>query len=176
MTTDVSHGVARLMKARQVNALDVMGAVVEFLTLPTPGKPCVMRGTILPGASVPLHAHADPETFFMVSGEMEGLSHTEKGCEWLRLEPGDVFHVPSGVRHAFRNRGAAAAVMIILATDRIGWFFQEIGVPTTPDGRPSVLPTDEMIRRFMETAERYGYWNASPDENARVGISLPGGQ
>jgi hypothetical protein len=31
---------------------------------------------------------------------------------------------------------------------------------------------DEELRRFHETAERYGYWNATPEENAAVGIVL----
>ena len=30
-----------------------------------------------------------------------------------------------------------------------------------------------MIRHFLQTSERYGYWNATPEEKPRVGISLP---
>jgi hypothetical protein len=35
----------------------------------------------------------------------------------------------------------------------------------------------EPLRRpfgVLATAERYGYWNAAPEENAEVGIVLPG--
>jgi hypothetical protein len=29
------------------------------------------------------------------------------------------------------------------------------------------------IERFQKASEKYGYWNATPEENARVGISVP---
>ena len=32
---------------------------------------------------------------------------------------------------------------------------------------------EEQLARFLAVAERYGYWNATPEENAAVGISLP---
>jgi hypothetical protein len=28
------------------------------------------------------------------------------------------------------------------------------------------------MQRFLKTAERYGYWLATPEENAAVGVSL----
>jgi hypothetical protein len=30
-----------------------------------------------------------------------------------------------------------------------------------------------VIERFLATAERYGHWTATPDENAEVGLTLP---
>ena len=33
-------------------------------------------------------------------------------------------------------------------------------------------PFPDEIQRFLNTAERYGYWVATPEENALVGISL----
>jgi hypothetical protein len=44
--------------------------------------------------------------------------------------------------------------------------------PGTPGGIDSRPP--DAIRHFLETAERYGYWNASPEENAQAGLRLPG--
>jgi hypothetical protein len=43
------------------------------------------------------------------------------------------------------------------------------GVHSAPAGPPSA----EAIERFLATAERYGYWNATPEENAEVGLALP---
>ena len=34
-------------------------------------------------------------------------------------------------------------------------------------------PSPEAIERFLQTSARYGYWNATPDENAAVGLTLP---
>jgi hypothetical protein len=101
-----------------------------------------------------------------MSGEVEGFSDSTRSGQWLRIAPGDIFHVPSGVRYAFRNRSDAPAVAIILSTARLGRFFQDIGVLAELAGPPS----EHRIRRFLATAARYGYWNASPQENAQIGL------
>jgi quercetin dioxygenase-like cupin family protein len=164
---------AHLVEPRDIEAFNVLGPVVEYMTRPEDGAPCVMRGTIPPRISVPLHSHADPETFYMISGEIEGLSHSPASLEWVRIKPGDIFHVPGGAKHAFRNRAQAPAVMIIVSTDKIGHFFREVGIPLVPEMQPPGPPTNETIRHFLETSERYGYWNASPEENAQIGLMLP---
>jgi quercetin dioxygenase-like cupin family protein len=166
------NSAAHIVGPDDVEVFDVMGARVEYLTAPEGDLPCLMRGTIPPGVSVPMHRHADPETFVAVSGEVEGLSHSGESFAWLPIRPGDIFHVPSGVKHGFRNRSRQPSVMLITSTSQIGRFFQEVGV-RLGDGSPSSAPpTPEAIQHFMETSERYGYWNASPEENAKVGIDI----
>jgi hypothetical protein len=174
--TVTREAVAHLVEPERFEILDVMGPTIQFLTSPEADDlwPCVMRGTIPPGVDIPLHSHRDPETFVAISGEVEGLVDAPEGMKWVRITPGDVFHVPSGARHAFRNQGPAPAVTIISSTSKIARFFQELGTPVSPGVRPSGPPSGEAIRRFLETAERYGYWNATPEENAQVGITLPG--
>jgi uncharacterized RmlC-like cupin family protein len=123
-------------------------------------------GTVPPGAVAPLHSHPDPETFIAV-GEMEGLAVQGSEFAWTRIRPGDVFHVPADAWHAFRNRGAAPAVAFIVTTSRLGRFFEELA--NAVSGPPSA----ETVTRFLEIADRYGHWNATPEENAAVGIDLP---
>jgi hypothetical protein len=88
--SDIAEPIARLVDQGRVRGFDVMGPTVECLTPPRTGEPCVMRGTIPPGVSVPLHAHADPETFLMIAGEIEGLSCSQKEFEWVPIDAGDV--------------------------------------------------------------------------------------
>lgn len=105
-----------------------------------------------------------------LTGEAEGFSQAAgEGC-WSRIRPGDVFHVPSFAPHAFRNRGAAPAITLVVSTCRLARFFGEVGVRAPkPDGPPSA----ERLRHFREVADRYGHWNATPQENARAGLTLP---
>lgn len=166
--------VALLLKPRRSEIVDVMGPTIEFLTHPDEGDPCIMRGTILPGVIVPLHSHADPETFLPTAGEVEGLTQTADGYRWIRIGQGDIFHVPGGARHAFRNRTQEPAVMIVISTARLGRFFREAGVPMAVDAPLPDSRSPEAIRHVLETAGRYGYWTASPEENAQVGLRLPG--
>ena len=78
---------------------------------------CVLKGTIPPGVSVPLHSHPDTEDFFIISGSVDGLRHDTEGYKWIAAKAGDYIHVPGGAQHD-------------------------------------------------------GYWNATPEENAAVGIDL----
>jgi quercetin dioxygenase-like cupin family protein len=153
---------AYLIDPHAAETIEVLGPTVQFLTPPdgADAAPCVMRGTIPAGGFVPLHSHADPETFIAIAGELDGLSYGEDGRhEWVQVRPGDVFHVPGGARHAWRNDSGQPAVMTIVSTARMGRFFREIA-----GGSPD---------RFAATSERYGYWNGTPDDNARIGLDLP---
>jgi quercetin dioxygenase-like cupin family protein len=163
--------VAHLVDPRTVETIEVLGPRIQFLT--QPGAPCIMRGTIPPGGVVPLHSHQDPETFLAISGEVEGLVHSADGFEWVPIAPGDVFHVPSGAKHAWRNQSQQPSVQIIVSTARIGRFFREVGTPVGAGSTVSGPPSGEAIEHFLETAERYGYWNATPQENAEVGLPAP---
>jgi quercetin dioxygenase-like cupin family protein len=95
---------------------------VTYLTPPDAedGEPCVTRGTIPPGVVVPLHSHADPETFLVVSGELEGLAVAAHGFTWVPVRPGDTFHVPGGARHAWRNTAREPAVTTTVTTTMMG--------------------------------------------------------
>jgi quercetin dioxygenase-like cupin family protein len=153
--------------------LDVFGPIVEFLT--SPDEPdaiyCVLIGTIPPGVSVPLHSHADVESFYVLSGSVQALTERGDSFEWLNVKSGDFIHVPGNAKHAFRNIGSEPVVELITTTPKIGKFFQEIGRPVTP-GVPAAPPTADEIAHFLQVAARYHYWNGSPQENAAIGISL----
>ncbi len=132
-----------------------------------------MRGIVPPSVFVPLHIHADPETCIVVSGELEALTHSSASFAWVRLTEGDVFHVPPDARHAFRNVSPAPATMILVSTAKISRLFREIGAPITP-GKQSEPPRRARIPHFMRTAERYGHWNAAPEQNAEAGLHVAG--
>jgi uncharacterized RmlC-like cupin family protein len=80
--------------------------------------------------------------------------------EWIVGKAGDYIHVPSGARHAWRNVSSEPLVALIITTTRLGRFFQEVGRPVTPAD----------LAHFATVAAEYGYWNATPEENAAVGI------
>lgn len=85
---------------------------------------------------------------------------------------GEAFHVPGGARHAFRNPAGDPAVSVVVTTMRLADLFREVGVPTEL-GAPPAPVTDAAMQRFLEVSERYGYWNATPEENAAIGVALP---
>ena len=153
--------------------LDVLGPTVEFLVLPSESEDryCVLKGTIPPGVSIPLHSHPDDESFFLLSGIVQALEPGQDGFQGVTMHAGDFRHVPQGVRHAWKNQSNEPAVVIIVTTSRLGRFFREIGRPVVADALPKP-PSLTDVQRFAEVAARYHHWLASSGENAAVGINL----
>ena len=151
--------------------VDVIGPTVEFLVSPRDESSdfCVLKGIVPAGVFVPMHRHADTESFVVLSGTIECLKVAEDGHEWISGKAGDFFHVPSNALHAWRNASSEPTTMLITTTKKLGRFFEEIGLPWS--GKPQ-MPTPEVLAHIVETSDRYGYWNASPEENAAVGINL----
>lgn len=160
--------------ARLVNhggTLHVPGARLELLTPPAAADelPSLLRATIPGGGVVALHSHADPETFVIVAGELEGLTRYADGSAWVPLHAGDIFHVPGDVPHAWRNRSTEPATALVLTTTRRARFFCDIAEPASrTDG-----PDPEVSATGPDVARRYGYWNATPEENAAIGLRVP---
>jgi quercetin dioxygenase-like cupin family protein len=172
MPNNLSH-VAHFIHAGNLGRFDILGPTIQFVTEPSDGDaPCIMRGTIRPGISIPLHSHPDPETLFVLSGKLRALTFPGEDFAWVEIKPGEIFHVPGGAKHAFRNEGQTDAVVIIVSSSKIGRFFQEVGVPTPLGARPHGPPSADQMKRFLATASRYRYWNATPEDNARVGIVM----
>ncbi len=69
---------------------EFFGPTVKFLTSPEDEHSdfCVLKGTIPPGMSVPLHAHADTEDFVVISGSVEALQHDAHGYTWVIAHAG----------------------------------------------------------------------------------------
>jgi quercetin dioxygenase-like cupin family protein len=154
--------------------IDNFGPTVEFLIEPGDSveRTCLIRGTIPPGVSVPLHNHADWGNFYIISGAIRALVETTKGLEWKNGTTGDFIRIPSGAKHAFQNISLEPAILLILTTARLGQFLQEIGKRRGP-GEPSHEPNADDLQHFIATAARYQYWLADAEENAAVGISIP---
>ncbi len=152
--------------------LELFGPTVEFLTLAQDAQSnfCLLKGTIPPGVSVPLHSHADTEDFLDISGEVEALKQdNRKDYKWIGAKAGDFIHMPSNARHAWRNVTSTPTLVLIITTKKLGEFFQEVGRQEL-DNQTPVKPED--LSHFAEISARYGYWNASPEENTLVGIRM----
>jgi quercetin dioxygenase-like cupin family protein len=156
--TDLNHP--------EAERIDLFGPSIQFLTVvPETGEGyCLMKGTLPPGATVPLHTHLDRETFYVLSGRAE----VWKDGRWHPIQPGMTIDIPGGARHAFRNVSGEDATMLTVTTMEMGRFFRKLGRPytTTQPGPPSA----EEMERFVGVLLAAGHWFASPEENLALGI------
>jgi quercetin dioxygenase-like cupin family protein len=126
------------------------------------GDYCVLRCTLPAGAVVPMHSHADRETFYVLSGKLDAL----RGDQWEDLGPGDVFDVRDGTKHAWRNSSQAAASMVCVTTTKMALFLQNISISVAGSS------PEEGAQRFFQLVHANGFWLASPEENAAVGLDV----
>lgn len=163
--------VTQIVKNGQWTVLDLPdGARIEPLTPSSEDAYCVMRGTIPPGGGVPLHSHADAESLYLLSGEVEALLQTTGGLEWQRLRPGDFIHIPAEAKHAWRNHSNEPTFALITCTAKLGRALREMAQFTRENG--TQFPSPEAMQRIVEISERYGYWLGNREENAALGIVL----
>lgn len=160
----------QIVKDGQRTVLDLRGNSLEPLSPSAEDAYCVMKGTIPPGSGVPLHSHADAESFYVLSGEAEALMQTASGMEWQRVGPGDFIHILPGAKHAWRNGSSEPMSALVTCTAKLGRALREMAQPTSEDAMQ--FPSPAATRRLVEISERYGYWLGSKEENAAVGIVL----
>ncbi len=155
-------------KIADAEILDVLGPRIQFLTAVSDADDdyCLIRGVVPAGVVVPVHSHPERETFYLLEGEIQGLREDR----WVTLGAGDVFDVPGGLKHAWRNLSATSVSLLFVVPMRLARFFREIGRPAASAGTEAPGPAD--LQRLFEIAHAYGYWLGSPADNAAVGLSL----
>ena len=87
-----------------------------------------------------------------------------------RLVQGNFIQVPSDAKDGFRKRSQHPVIHLVTTTSKLGRFSQEVG--SVIRGERVSPPSPDEIERFIKTAKRYGYWLATPEETASLGISL----
>src|SRR5882757_7439434 len=131
------------------SVLDVFGVIVEFMTSEDDDEMCVMRATMPPGVTVPLHSHSDFEDFYVLAGTYQVLVGGDGTTEWRDYHTGDYVRVPGDIPHAVRNVAEETAVDLIVTTARMGHFFREVGRPVG-----SQPPTAQDMVNLAATASR----------------------
>jgi quercetin dioxygenase-like cupin family protein len=164
---------ARVVRECDCSVFEVLGASVEFFVGPQPGDeaPCILKGTIPSGVLIPMHSHDVIEIFFVLSGNIEVLVEAGGKMQWVEACAGDLIEISSNAKHAFRNRSQNPVVNLLFTTSKHGRYFQEIG-RRLASGESVRPPAPDEIQHLLKTAQRYGYWFATPEENASVGITL----
>jgi gentisate 1,2-dioxygenase len=110
-----------------------------------------------PGSGTPLHFHASPEVFRVVSGELE-FSTLDGGGRPRRVHAaaGDVVSVPSGTPHGYANGGGAPAVVLAVFDGTMERFFRAAGAPACGGRAPAGPPSAEEVARVMAAARAHG--------------------
>lgn len=157
MTTTTTEQNVSLVAAGAGPKADILGVLLEWKAR---GPFCLLEATVPPGVGVPLHQHAEQETFYVLDGEASFAREQEGAIHWIAARPGDTVRIPGDAMHGFRNAGSATVRMLIAAEGKLGDFFAEAGVPA--DAAAAGPPAPDEIARVLAIAEKYGQRFAPP--------------
>ena len=149
------------------------GVFLQFLASPEQvgDAICLIRGTMPSGVVVPLHSHKDLELLYVLEGTLEVYRSSEGPAGWTEAAAGDVVVIRSNVKHALRNGSSLPVTLALVTKSQLYAFFRELAKPFDSNERPTP-PTPEETQELFAVAAKYGYWLASPEENASIGLYL----
>ncbi len=107
--------------------LQVTGLTIEILAQSNSGagNVALMRAILPPGATIPLHTHPEPETFYVIEGRLD--LHLEDA--WHGGGPGTLLHVPGYAMHAVRNGGEAPCIVLCVTPASLLAVFRSMALP-----------------------------------------------
>jgi quercetin dioxygenase-like cupin family protein len=152
---------------------DLFGVLLTFLVTPdqADGQVTLFKGTIPPGAVIPLHSHAEPEVLYVLEGTLELYRESNADQQWSTVAAAGGVAIPGNEKHALRNTSAIPMTTILVAQSEIYKFFREIAKPFRANRLPA-QPSPEDMQHLFAAAAKYHYWMGSPEENAKIGIFL----
>jgi hypothetical protein len=84
---------------------------------------------------------------------------------------GEVVTIPGSVKHALRNSSSLPMTVALVTKSELYNFFRELAKPFNAKQLPAP-PTPEAMQELFRVATKYGYWLASPEENAAIGLNI----
>ena len=160
---------AHLIQTNRLEMVDVLGPIVGFLTAAR-GRRYLLLRAAGHDPSRRVCAAAQPPRPGNVHCDFRRSRRAGRAAGRFRLGadcagPG----LPRPRQRKARVPQPLAASGGLICRDHVealGWFFREVGVPVRPQ-QPSGPPSPETVRHFLDTAQRYGYWNGSPEVTMR---------
>ena len=159
--------------AADKQVFNAAGVLLQFLASPEEvgDAICLIRGTMPPGAIVPLHRHEDLEILYVLEGTLEVYRSNEGSAGWTEAGAGGVVVIPGNVKHALRNGSSLPVTLVLVTKPELYAFFRELAKPFDSNQR-SMPPIPEEIHELCAVAAKHGYWLASTEENAAIGLAV----
>ena len=108
--------------------------------------------TVPPGSRTPKHAHASPEVFRILEGNLTIWRLSDSGPEEIEASAGDIVTIAPFMVHGYSNRGTVPAVFSAIVDREMAEFIEAEGT-TEP---PKASPSPETIARMTAAANAYG--------------------
>jgi quercetin dioxygenase-like cupin family protein len=157
-----------------VPAMETGHSAVRFIGTPEmigSDSMSVMLGTVPPQGMVYLHSHAEPESFYILDGEMEVYQETVNKAEWTRVRKGHFVAIRSNVKHAWRNSSSNLCAVLILTGGDVYTFLREL-CELTQSNTAEKASSPKVLAKIQELAAAHHVWIGSSEENSNIGLRV----
>lgn len=89
----------------------------EYFKAPPDSLVSVVRNTVNPGQSIPMHTHSGPEFHYVIAGELEETVGNEAP---RTLKTGEGHYTAANVPHSLKNIGKEPATFIVFLAGKKG--------------------------------------------------------
>ena len=155
-------------RTRQGREVDIGGA---HLTWKAKGEDTGYAFSICeqtPGEGVPLHSHASPEAFYVLSGAADFLRLVDGEEDWIRCETGGLMILPPNSLHAFCNKTSGPCRVLGISTQSHQVFSD--AVASSDNNKPfASLPFPEAMRLVAQIGAQHNMYFAPVDASKPVG-------
>ena len=117
----------------------------------------ICEQTLAPGEGVPLHSHAAPEAFYVLSGAADFFRVVEGDEDWIHCEAGGLIILPSNALHAFYNRTSEPCRLLGVSTQSHQAFFD--AVASANKNKPfASLPLAEAMKLIAQIGTQHNFY------------------
>ena len=132
---------------------------------------------LAPGEGVPLHSHAAPEVFYVLSGATDFFRIVNGEEDWISCEAGDLVILPSNALHGFYNRTSESCRLLGVSTQSHQAFFD--AVLSADKRKPfASLPLPEAMLLVGQIGRQHNFYFAPLDSSKPPAVrdKRPGGR
>jgi quercetin dioxygenase-like cupin family protein len=128
----------------------------------------ICEQTLAPGEGVPLHSHASPEAFYVLSGTADFFRLVKGHEDWIRCETGSLMILPPNSLHAFCNKTSEPCLLLGISTPLHQAFFD--AVARADKGQPlASLPFPESMGLVAQIGAQHNFYFAPVEVFNRLG-------
>ncbi len=146
------HQTTEIHGAGSGRTLEVLGEKVEVRARLAGTRLNVVDVTVPPGGGTPLHSHASPEIYRILSGTLRISRRRGDAIDEVEAAAGDVVTMPANAAHAYRNAGSEPVHFMAIVDDHMLAFFDAAAALPAPAGPPS----PELIGRVVALTQAHG--------------------
>jgi quercetin dioxygenase-like cupin family protein len=131
----------------------------------------ICEQTLAPSEGVPLHSHAAPEAFYVLSGAVDFFRVVDGEEDCIRCEAGGLMILPPNARHAFYNGTSEPCRLLGVSTQLHETFFDDAVASADKNMPFASLPFPEAMQLVAQIGAQHNFYFAPVDVSKPLAVT-----